>query len=116
MTSTIALVKASVAVAALSLVPTLARAQDRLDADAPAGRLGPLPISVRLEPGLALAITEPQSQRTDAGFAQTIKLFLGITRFLDIGPTSTFTTLPASSAMADAGANAGNAWNVLIAA
>lgn len=60
-------------------------------------------LSLRLEPGLAVALTEPQSDMTEAGFSQTVKLFLGITPYLQVGPTAAFTTLPAGPAMADAG-------------
>jgi OOP family OmpA-OmpF porin len=59
--------------------------------------------SLKLEPGLAAALTDPQSEMTGAGFAQTVKLLFGVTRWLEAGPSATFTTLAASPSMTDAG-------------
>ena len=56
-----------------------------------------------VEPGLAMAMTAPQSQRTDAGFGQTLKLLFGVTPYLEIGPTAAFTTLPTAASMTTPG-------------
>ena len=96
--------------AALLFSPTAAQAQESTEEAAPA-RLRRLPLSLRLEPGLAVALTEPQSRLTDAGFGQTVKLFIGLARYLEVGASATFTTLPATEAMADAGADPGTAWS-----
>jgi outer membrane protein OmpA-like peptidoglycan-associated protein len=69
----------------------------------PPARMSAHPISLRLEPGVALALSSPQSDRTDPGFGQTIKLFIGLTPFLEAGPSATFTTLPTTQDMGDAG-------------
>lgn len=59
--------------------------------------------SLKLEPGLAGALTNPQSDMTEAGFAQTVKLLFGVNRWFEAGPSATFTTLPASPSMTDSG-------------
>jgi outer membrane protein OmpA-like peptidoglycan-associated protein len=83
----------------LLLVAPLAHADPETDGDAPP-RLAPgLKLELSVEPGLALALTAPQSQRTDAGFGQTLKLLFGVTRYLELGPTAAFTTLPAETSM-----------------
>ncbi|HMG53014.1 MAG TPA: OmpA family protein, partial [Kofleriaceae bacterium] len=94
----------------LLLVPAVARADPDVDldqdaeADPTAPRLAPgLRVSLSVEPGLALALTAPQAQRTDAGFGQTLKLMFGVTRYLELGPTGTFTTLPAATGMPASG-------------
>ena len=63
--------------------------------------------SLKLEPGLAAALTDPQSEMTEAGFAQTVKLLFGVTPWLEVGPSATFTTLAASPSMTDAGTSWG---------
>lgn len=63
--------------------------------------------SLKLEPGLAGALTNPQSQMTEAGFAQTVKLLFGMTPWLEVGPSATFTTLAASPSMTDSGTSWG---------
>lgn len=60
-------------------------------------------LALQIEPGIATALSDPQAQRTDAGFGQTIKLLFGLTRYLDVGPTAAFTTLRSSSAMPTSG-------------
>ena len=59
--------------------------------------------SLKLEPGLAGALTSPQSDMTEAGLAQTVKLLFGVTPWLEAGPSATFTTLAASPSMTDSG-------------
>lgn len=63
--------------------------------------------SLKLEPGLAAALTDPQSEMTEAGFAQTVKLLFGVTPWLEVGPSATFTTLAASPSMTDPGTSWG---------
>jgi outer membrane protein OmpA-like peptidoglycan-associated protein len=63
--------------------------------------------SLKLEPGLAGALTSPQSNMTEAGLAQTVKLLFGVNRWIEAGPSATFTTLPASPSMTDAGTSWG---------
>lgn len=91
--------------AALLGFTPIAQAQEaEVAADAPPRRLASgLPISLRIEPGLAMALTAPQSDMTTPGFGQTVKLMFGLNRYLGLGPSATFTTLPAEPAMTDAG-------------
>src|SRR4051812_2614901 len=56
-------------------------------------------MSLQIEPGIATAVSNPQSQRTDAGYGQTIKLLFGVSRYLAVGPSLGFTTLPAATTM-----------------
>jgi outer membrane protein OmpA-like peptidoglycan-associated protein len=99
------LVQPAAALAALLLVAPVAHAQESdAEASATSPRLAPgLRFALRLEPGLAVALTDPQSDATDAGFAQAVKLFFGVTPYLEVGPSAALTTLPASSSMADSG-------------
>ena len=52
--------------------------------------------SFKLEPGVAIPLTTPQSQIFNAGVGQSVKGLFGVTSFLDIGPAVSFTFLPAS--------------------
>jgi outer membrane protein OmpA-like peptidoglycan-associated protein len=82
----------------LLLVSPVAHAEPEPEGDAPPLRLAPgLKLSLSVEPGLAVALSDPQSERTDAGLGQTVKLLFGVTRYLAIGPTAAFTTLPDAS-------------------
>jgi outer membrane protein OmpA-like peptidoglycan-associated protein len=92
-------------VATLLLAAPTAHAQEAtVETAAPARGLAPgLRMSMRLEPGVAVATTDPQSDMTKAGFGQTVKLGFDLTRYLSIGPSATFTTLPAVPGMTDAG-------------
>lgn len=93
----------------LSLVAPLVHAEPAVEADTPPPRLAPgLKLSLRVEPALAIALTDPQSQRTDAGVGQTLKLLFGVTRYLEVGPTAAFTTLPTATTMAMS--TSGTAW------
>jgi len=98
----------------LLLLTPLAHAEPDVDVEAESETTAPrlasgLRMSLSVEPGLALALTAPQSQRTDAGFAQTLKLMFGVTRYLDLGPTAAFTTLPTASA-ATGMSTSGTSW------
>lgn len=103
---TVSILAGAVIGATLLLVPSLAHAQPEpeVDADAAAPRMAPgFRFSLSVEPGLAMALTAPQSQRTDAGFGQTLKLLFGVTPYLALGPTAAFTTLPTAPSMATPG-------------
>ena len=90
----------------LLLVTPLAHADPETDGDAPPRLASGLKLSLSVEPGLAVALTAPQSQRTEAGFGQTLKLLFGATRYLELGPTAAFTTLPSATSMP----RSGTAW------
>lgn len=97
--------------AALLLASPQARAQahddvvvtaDRSDDEAP--RLAPgVRMSLHVEPGVAMALTKPQSDLFDTGGGQSIRLLFGLGRYLALGPNATFTSLPAEAAAAEAG-------------
>src|SRR5678809_517049 len=65
-------------------------------------------LTLQIEPGIATALSDPQSQRTDAGFGQTVKVLFGLTRFLEVGPSASFTTLRSSDEMATT--TSGTSW------
>jgi outer membrane protein OmpA-like peptidoglycan-associated protein len=69
----------------------------------------PLPVRVddlalKVEPGAALALTDPQSRIFKAGGGQTIKALWNLNGYLDIGPSATFLALPAEASSRDLGA------------
>ena len=86
---------------ALTFAPSFAQAQET-DPDTTTNMPG-FQYSLKLEPGLAVALTEPQSDLTQTGLAQTVKLLFGLTRWIEAGPSATFTTLGATPAMTDNG-------------
>lgn len=59
--------------------------------------------SLKLEPGIAIPLSAPQSQIYDVGGGQSLKALFGINRYLDVGPTSFFLFLPAANDLAAAG-------------
>jgi outer membrane protein OmpA-like peptidoglycan-associated protein len=61
--------------------------------------------SLKIEPGIAIALTRPQSRLFDLGGGQTVKALWALTPYLDIGPSATFLTLPAEDR-----SEAGTAW------
>jgi len=64
---------------------------------------GAVDLSLKLEPGLAVPLSAPQSRIYDVGGSESLKLLFGLTPYLDIGPTASFTLLPASEAQAESG-------------
>jgi len=72
----------------ISLLPATARATD---------------ISFKLEPGLAVPLSAPQSRIYDVGGSESLKLLFGLTPYLDIGPTASFALLPAAEANSESG-------------
>ena len=53
-------------------------------------------VSVKLEPGVAVPLSAPQSERFDTGGTASVKVLFGLNRYLDIGPATSFMLLPAS--------------------
>jgi outer membrane protein OmpA-like peptidoglycan-associated protein len=89
---------------AILVVAPIAHAEPEVEGDAPSRRLAPgLKVSLHVEPALAMALTDPQSGRTEAGIGQTVKVLFGVMRYLEIGPTAAFTTLPTATSMATSG-------------
>jgi outer membrane protein OmpA-like peptidoglycan-associated protein len=62
--------------------------------------------SLKVEPGVALPLSRPQSQLFTVGLSQTIKLLWSLTPYLDLGPSTSFVTLPDDQSAGEAG----NAW------
>jgi outer membrane protein OmpA-like peptidoglycan-associated protein len=77
-----------IAVALLGLLPSVARATE---------------FTLKLEPGLAIPLSDPQADLYDVGGGQSIKALFGLTPFLDVGPSASFLMLPASASGAEAG-------------
>jgi outer membrane protein OmpA-like peptidoglycan-associated protein len=53
--------------------------------------------ALKVEPGVAVPLTHPQSQLFKIGGGQTIKALWSLNRYLDIGPSATFMALPAET-------------------
>ncbi len=60
-------------------------------------------MTLKVEPGVAIPTTAPQSDVYDIGGGQSFKALFGLTRYLDIGPTASFLFLPASTPLAESG-------------
>ena len=60
-------------------------------------------ISGKLEPGVAVPLTAPQSTEFGVGASQSLKLLFGVLPYLDIGPAASFTILPSNIAGKDSG-------------
>jgi len=92
------------ALAALCLFGSIAHAQEaEVAADEPRPLAAGLQLSLKLEPGLAAALSDPQSDRTELGVGTTAKLLFGVNRYLQLGPSIAFTTLPATAEMTQSG-------------
>ncbi|WP_309895340.1 OmpA family protein [Archangium sp.] len=59
---------------------------------------------LKLEPGVAVPLTAPQSQRYGVGGGLTLKALFGLNKYLDIGPSVTLLQLPSAAAQAEPGA------------
>ncbi len=66
--------------------------------------------SLKLEPGFAAPVTDPQSRLFDLGGAVTANGLFGLGPYVDIGPTVGFVGLPASSA--NRNSDTGLAWQL----
>ena len=77
---------------AMSLAPALARADD---------------LALEVAPGVAIPLTSPQSDHFSVGASESLKLLIGLTPYLDVGPTASFTFLPGKN-----NENAGTVWGL----
>lgn len=59
--------------------------------------------SLKIEPGVSIPLTAPQSQIYGIGGGESLKALFGLTPYLDIGPTASFMLLPASTTLAESG-------------
>jgi outer membrane protein OmpA-like peptidoglycan-associated protein len=62
-----------------------------------------LPISLRVEPGVAVPITDPQAQRFNVGGALAVKPELGLGSYFSLGPSASVISLPSKVSNVDAG-------------
>jgi outer membrane protein OmpA-like peptidoglycan-associated protein len=92
-------------VSSLVLVGHAAGAQPQADVvDSPPPPSQPVAkFAIEIEPGIATALTDPQSNRTEAGLGSTIKALFGVTRYLEVGPSAGFTTLQSRTPMPTSG-------------
>lgn len=66
------------------------------------------PLTVKLEPGVALPLNEPQTSHFDGGFAGSAKALVGLTSFLDVGPSTSLLVLSTDKP----GGPTGTAWGL----
>ena len=62
-----------------------------------------LTVGVKLEPGIAIPLSAPQSQIYDVGAGESLKILFGINRYLDVGPDAFFLFIPAEQKQAASG-------------
>jgi outer membrane protein OmpA-like peptidoglycan-associated protein len=60
-------------------------------------------VSVKLEPGVAVPLSKPQSEIFDVGGGQSVKALFGISPYVDIGPSVSFLFLPSAAPMTESG-------------
>ena len=60
-------------------------------------------LSFKLEPGVAIPLSSPQSDVYGVGGGQSFKALFGLNSYLDVGPTVNFLLLPASADLAESG-------------
>jgi outer membrane protein OmpA-like peptidoglycan-associated protein len=58
---------------------------------------------LKLEPGVAVPLTAPQSQLYKVGGGVTLKALFGLNRYLDVGPSVTLVQLPAEAKLTEPG-------------
>lgn len=59
--------------------------------------------ALKLEPGVAIPLTAPQSEVFGVGAGQSVKALFGLTEWLDIGPNVSFLLLPDATRPAESG-------------
>jgi outer membrane protein OmpA-like peptidoglycan-associated protein len=65
-------------------------------------------LALKVEPGVALPLTNPQSRIFKTGGGETIKALWVVNEHMDIGPSATFLALPSETA----GGEGGTAWTL----
>ena len=58
---------------------------------------------LKLEPGVAVPLTAPQSRLYDTGGSLSLKALFGLNKYLDIGPSVTLVQLPAEAELTEPG-------------
>jgi len=97
------LAKATITSVALLLVAPFTQASE-----AETSGHNPMPAQVgdfalKVEPGVALPLTDPQSDVFKVGGGQTVKALWTLNKYLDVGPSVSFMALPAENALGDFG-------------
>jgi outer membrane protein OmpA-like peptidoglycan-associated protein len=59
--------------------------------------------ALKLEPGIAIPLSAPQSQIYDVGGGESLKALFGVNQYLDVGPAAFFLFLPAQQKLAASG-------------
>lgn len=60
-------------------------------------------VAIKLEPGVVIPTTAPQSEIYDVGGGQSLKALFGINPYFDIGPAVSFLFLPAAEPLSESG-------------
>jgi outer membrane protein OmpA-like peptidoglycan-associated protein len=103
---TAALLSITAATASALLVAPFADASEATRSDDNPMPAKPGEFALKVEPGVAIPLTTPQSQLFKVGGGETIKALWSLNRYLDLGPSATFLFLPDQTA----GGEAGTAW------
>jgi len=82
-------------------------------AEAEASASNPMPsrlanFALQVDPGVAVPLTQSQSQIFTTGASETIKAFWPVLEYLEVGPSLTFLVLPARQPASDSG----TAWSL----
>jgi outer membrane protein OmpA-like peptidoglycan-associated protein len=64
--------------------------------------------ALKMEPGIAIALTDPQARLFETGVGETIKALWVTNEYMELGPSATFLTLPAEAS----GGKASTAWTL----
>jgi outer membrane protein OmpA-like peptidoglycan-associated protein len=59
--------------------------------------------ALKIEPGVAVPLSAPQSRRFDVGGGQTVKALFALSPYWDLGPSIAFLALPAADGVSEAG-------------
>lgn len=95
---------AAAAMAALALRLPVAQASEATlsGRDSRAAQVGDF--ALRVEPGVAIALTQPQARLYDTGGGETMKALWVTNEYMELGPSVTFLTLPNAASDAQASA------------
>ena len=102
----VALLSITAATSSALLVVPFAQASDVATSDDNPMLARPGDFALKVEPGVAIPLTTPQSQLFKVGGGETIKALWSLNRYLDLGPSATFESLPDRTP----GTEAGTAW------
>ena len=95
--------KAAMTIAALLLVAPFTQASEPepLGRDPRPAQIGDF--ALKVEPGVAVPLTHPQSQLFKVGGGQSIKALWMVNKYMDIGPSVSFLALPTENSLGDFG-------------